>query len=1693
MENNINELIERAVYETNQLLRHPPEPVRPEQIHVVDKLPPGMKRRDPIRWREDGNIYIHENLVKQIAQSHREKDSSEEDIKKAIINLLKSIIARFYYIVCSGYNEWNRQKIGSVSNILELSKLREALNDLAEIINLTFHDHHLALIDQTLKNNRSIIVSKNLAIFSAKYGTDTARQLYKHVPKLLGMTLPYTWPAKEEITAFIKNRNVPFIVRTRKIVSFQRLVDLSKYTVFPETPHEYEIVNGYRFIYTPGGITSEDTKVYPPSAKVNDNIYEVEKLKDSPQIKKLRTVIDKFNTLIDANFAGLELMFTNSETLTSRITEVILGHLEKMVDLYAIVTAAGDRSDGESVSRAFERMKSDVKEELSFYSPYIPLPEDMRARITRLRTVETLEDVSTVHEMFNYVHIQSLAALDSAATKLGKNYYFLLKDKFKIIDANERPWIDSSGIIVNPLMRSVLSWVEEETEGRIVFANNRMWAHIRMGDHSAMVNVHPFPPDEGGMLSIAYAEGRGYYQQGRAFRVTLIKHVLEALHMRVTIRGDNEFIQATLDKDSGIKTSWDIITSFHVSMSVLNSTRNLDITLNELPLEQEERLKLAHKWARIFLAENDFPFKVPNELASLFVDSEYNPGYVSEEPSYTKYLEYKEQREKQWPRLRRVTNNELTRLNLPLIDENYEIVGQEVIDTFFNDPITLGLERGEFIMVHKRAERKSDYMSRRHIFQLLSLEPASVLFVCTGNTCRSHMAEHLMKYYLKLSGNDNVKVWSRGTLVQKIRIRTAVYKSLSDLNIPAPEKRHVPKQIADDDIRDADIIFVMAEGHKEHVLQLDPEAGPKVYLLTEFSTPDKESYSITDPSGQPDEVYADTAYEINEHIKNIVMQFKKMDIESLRTGTIVRQLEGHIQFETSGGMGHYLVQRAALTVNDHMLDIYALRDSDTNSIRYGRVYIIKELEKGYHRERLSPLSLSKFLEKSYFTLGPPLEVTETQRKIARKKLYEEPQYSILGEQVKGLAASQGRGKIVSGIITYHRSHKESQKKIFIAPFTSPDDIEAMKESRAVVTTGGGILSHAGITTREFGIPSVILHNARWTGQDSDKHIILNHTTPENYSKTLSGIWMSSSVRTQEFHIKEGDVLTVDGLSGTVIPYSSSIQSEIQKAFSLLEKLNNGSQKDPYIEIQKLVAKTKYFDVIRFIVNHVLSGENKNQELNVKQLFESIDQNVYLADDWAGYQTLFMKLKVEAAWTIIHNALESIASSFSIPQMRDLVKSVQGKIKNIKKIKNLFTQSRLSFPDTHHIDKLEKEKREELKQKNHNNIQKILDRKESLTIEDIPEIEYSLKAGKDNDVFSEALENLLRQLKEEKSQKRKEYREKLQLVPVKLLDENSISLAGGKSVRVGMLLNARDFLLRQLSPYLKESGCNFLIPNGFVITTHAFREFFHAKGIVTTIDDIVISSDFSPKEKSRIIQKLICDNMIGTEDKLGQSIMEAFEKCTRDSQKSWVAVRSSSILEDTHETAYAGMGRTALFVDKKSLLEQICDVKASAWTERAIIYSEKKKINPLEIRQAVLVQEMIDPEVSGIIFTQDPVTYNSSRVIINASYGLGEAVVSGLVLPDQYVTDKVRGEEAGELFIGTKRIKIVKNPKGSGTLTDYTDRKERRARALSLSQTKILTHIARLIEEFFHFTVDIEFAIQGTTIWIVQVRPVTTSV
>ncbi|MFC2048907.1 PEP-utilizing enzyme, partial [Elusimicrobiota bacterium] len=830
-------------------------------------------------------------------------------------------------------------------------------------------------------------------------------------------------------------------------------------------------------------------------------------------IEQLRSKIEKFNTLIDANFAALELIFENSKTLTPKVVEAILGHLETMVEGYLAMQPAvmsewdfSGLLSGLPVKEKLTSLKTGLENSLSSFGPNDIVPKTISSMVTGFESADFLTDVKTVHELINYVHQNSFKLLETVTQKISSDFIYL--NELKVFNANEEPWFEENGRVSSPLMRSVLLWPESDSDGRIILMDNSLWAHIKMGDHSAGIYVDPSSPDEGGMFRISYAEGEANQDPNwRAIRIGFVEHLLKGLGMRVTVLGDNEFVQAVLDKDSGIKTGEEILSVFHTAMCALNSTFNLDDYIErsdeiEGDLGLEKHIEIAREWADIFIAENNFPFL------------EYGG------PSYKVYLKYEKEMEKmKLPLLREALNKELVKLQMPQIPENQRM-GQQVIDTYFNKPIQLGLEREEFVMIKETAYRNPDY--RQELFS---------------------------------------------------------------------------------------VILNYIQGYEE---------------------------------------------------------------ESIQLGTVVSQLEGIINFETIGGMGRYLVQRSALRLGDGLLDIYTLRDVDSNKIYYASVFEVKELENKYSRTQSDAHAVQKVLERELYETGPPLAVTQAQRQIASQKLQADPYNSILGNRVLGLASSRGNGKLVSGPVTYLDKHSKKESKIFIAPFTTPDDVKAIKNSRGVITTGGGILAHAGITTREFGVPSVILPSARWIEKDGGKTVVLDLFTPKDYSKSPEGIWISNTVETREIPVREGDVLSIDGLTGAVMPVGREFQSEVQEARELFEKLRkklpsklerkfrtySTSFLDALQMLQRLTRTTESFDIIRFIANQTFltdMGESNVPDLNIKEaILESILANEKFTGDWLQFQNQLLNTQSEKAWDIMEGCMESMFTASLIPAFCNLL-------------------------------------------------------------------------------------------------------------------------------------------------------------------------------------------------------------------------------------------------------------------------------------------------------------------------------------------------------------------------------------------------------------------------------------------------------
>ena len=204
----------------------------------------------------------------------------------------------------------------------------------------------------------------------------------------------------------------------------------------------------------------------------------------------------------------------------------------------------------------------------------------------------------------------------------------------------------------------------------------------------------------------------------------------------------------------------------------------------------------------------------------------------------------------------------------------------------------------------------------------------------------------------------------------------------------------------------------------------------------------------------------------------------------------------------------------------------------------------------------------------------------------------------------------------------------------------------------------------------------------------------------------------------------------------------------------------------------------------------------------------------------------------------------------------------------------------------------------------------------------------------------------------------------------------------------------------------------------------------------------------------------------------------------------MAVRSSATAEDLPGASFAGQQDTYLnVVGAESVLDAVRRCWASLWTDRAVSYRATNGIDPRGVRLAVVVQRMVEASVAGVLFTANPVTGKRRQAVIDASPGLGEAVVSGMVNPDHFVANTATGEIV-ERRLGDKRVAIVA---GSGGGTERVElAADEHGASLSDDQILALAKLGGRVEEHYGTPQDTEWAIDGDgALWLLQARPITT--
>ena len=296
----------------------------------------------------------------------------------------------------------------------------------------------------------------------------------------------------------------------------------------------------------------------------------------------------------------------------------------------------------------------------------------------------------------------------------------------------------------------------------------------------------------------------------------------------------------------------------------------------------------------------------------------------------------------------------------------------------------------------------------------------------------------------------------------------------------------------------------------------------------------------------------------------------------------------------------------------------------------------------------------------------------------------------------------------------------------------------------------------------------------------------------------------------------------------------------------------------------------------------------------------------------------------------------------------------------------------------------------------------------------------------------------------------------------------IGTVGGKGANLVRLVNA-----------------GFQVPPGFIVPTTAYQEFTSENQLFHQIRSIVKDVDpSSPDELERASQKI---RSKFSEGKVSAQLRDALETGWKWLDQQPVAVRSSATAEDLPYMSFAGQQDTYLNVlGNEALLEAVVKCWSSLWTARAIGYRTRNQIPHNEVSLSVIVQQMVQSRSSGVLFTANPLTGLRSEVVIDATFGLGEALVSGQVEPDHYIVD-MESKDIREKFLGSKLVNIESVPDGGVKTTTQG------ASDLQAVPDDVIHQLAttgKQIEKVYDFPQDIEWAWADDKIYILQSRPIT---
>ncbi len=309
-----------------------------------------------------------------------------------------------------------------------------------------------------------------------------------------------------------------------------------------------------------------------------------------------------------------------------------------------------------------------------------------------------------------------------------------------------------------------------------------------------------------------------------------------------------------------------------------------------------------------------------------------------------------------------------------------------------------------------------------------------------------------------------------------------------------------------------------------------------------------------------------------------------------------------------------------------------------------------------------------------------------------------------------------------------------------------------------------------------------------------------------------------------------------------------------------------------------------------------------------------------------------------------------------------------------------------------------------------------------------------------------------------------------------IDLQDVNLVGGKGGNLGEMYQL-----------------GIPVPNGFVVTSKAYFQFIEENNLKPKIKDILKTTDVDQPDQlhsaSKKIRSLIRKSPIN--ESISLDIMKSYKKLSEFGglKNVPVAVRTSATAEDSSDASFAGQGDTFLnVIGESNVVNRVRECWSSLFTSRSIFYQVKKHYDHFKIGVAVPVQKLINSEISGIMFTTNPVTNAKNEIIVETIWGLGEYIVQGKITPDQFIIDKNEWEIISENHV-SQDIQLVRDQDETGEVKVPNSKKNRKK--IDANMAIKIAKIGQKLHNHYGKPQDVEFAIDKGKLYIVQTRPITT--